>query len=170
VSCRRLGGLAVSVAALALGACGYSFRGTLPSHVNTVAVPMFQNRTSQPGVEAIITRAIAQAFVTNGRLRVVRTADADAILDGEVTSYAVAPIAFDQTLNIQQYRLVVVLNLKMRDVRRNEMLFQQNGVTEQADFRVAGPVSATIAVEESALTQAATEIARSIVSLAIDRF
>ena len=45
------------------------------------------------------------------------------------------------------------------DVRRNEVLFQQNGVMEQADFRVIGPVSATIAREETALTQAAAELA-----------
>ena len=170
MSRRRRGGLTLALVALALTACGYSFRGTLPSHVNTIAVPMFLNRTSQPGVEGIITRAVAQAFATNGRLRVVRAADADAILDGEVMSYAVGPIAFDQTLSIQQYRLTVVLNLRMRDVRRNTVLFQQAGVSEQADFRVAGPVSATVAVEESALTAAATEIARSVVSLAIDRF
>jgi outer membrane lipopolysaccharide assembly protein LptE/RlpB len=166
----RLGLLALAVAALGLGACGYSFRGTLPSHVRTVAVPIFMNRTQEPGVESIITRAVVQAFATNGRLRVVRTADADAILDGEVTSYGVEAIAFDATLNIQQYRLVVGLNLRMRDVRRQAVLFQQTGVTEQADFRVIGPVSATIAREETALTQAAAEIARSIVSLAIDRF
>jgi len=35
---------------------------------------------------------------------------------------------------------------------------------------VTGPVSATISIEETALTAAAGEIARSIVSLAIDRF
>jgi outer membrane lipopolysaccharide assembly protein LptE/RlpB len=160
----------VAVAAVALGACGYSFHGTLPSHIHTVAVPIFLNRTSQPGVEAILTSAIVQALATNGRLQVVRTEDADAILNGEVISYSVAPIAFDQSLNLQEYRLVVVLNLRMRDVRKNAVLFQQNGVTEQADFRVAGRVSATIAVEETALTFAAGEIARSIVSLAIDPF
>jgi outer membrane lipopolysaccharide assembly protein LptE/RlpB len=166
----RPGGLVVAVAAVALGACGYSFHGTLPSHIHTVAVPIFLNRTSQPGVEAILTSAIVQALATNGRLRVVRTEDADAILNGEVVNYSVVPIAFDQSLNIQEYRLVVVLNLRMRDVRKNAVLFQQNGVTEQADFRVAGRVSATIAVEETALTFAAGEIARSIVSLAIDPF
>jgi outer membrane lipopolysaccharide assembly protein LptE/RlpB len=167
---RRLGALALGAAALALGACGYSFRGALPSHVRTIAVPIFTNRTSQPGVESIITRAVAQAFATNGRLRVVRLPDADAVLEGEVMGYGVEAIAFDQSLNIQEYRLVVVLNLRMRDLRRNEVLFQQAGVTEQSDFRVAGPVSTTISVEEAALTQAAGEIARSIVSLAIDRF
>ena len=166
----RLGGLALAVAILGLGACGYSFRGTLPSHIKTVAVPIFLNRTQEPGVDSIITAAVARAFATNGRLRVVRPADADAILEGEITNYGVAPIAYDPALNIQLYRLVVVLNLRMRDVRRNTVLFQQAYVTEQADFRVAGPVSDTIAREETALTQASGEIARSIVSLAIDRF
>jgi len=166
----RLRVLALAVALLGLGACGYSFRGTLPSHIKTVAVPIFLNRTQEPGVDSIITNAVAQAFVTNGRLRVVRLADADAILDGEIMSYSVSPIAYDQSLNIQLYRLVVVLNLRMRDMKRKTVLFQQTGVTEQADFRVVGPVSATIAREATALTQASGEIARSIVSLAIDRF
>jgi len=165
----RLGVLALA-AILGLGACGYSFRGTLPSHIHTVAVPIFLNRTQEPGVDSIITNAVAQAFVTNGRLRVVRLADADAVLDGEIMSYSVSPIAYDQSLNIQLYRLVVVLNLRMRDMKRKTVLFQQTGVTEQADFRVVGPVSATIAREATALTQASGEIARSIVSLAIDRF
>ena len=170
MSRRRLGVLALALAAWALGGCGYSFRGTLPSHVRTVAVPIFVNRTQEPGVESILTRAIVQAFATNGRLQVVRLGDADAILEGEVRSYSVQAIAFDQTVNVQLYRLVVVLNLRMRDVRRNAVLFQQDGVQEQADFQVTGPVSATISREETALTQAAAEIARSIVSLAIDRF
>jgi len=167
---RLLGGLTLTVFALTLAGCGYSFQGTLPPHINTVAVPMFLNRTSQPGVEGIITNAVVHAFATNGRLRVVRTADADAVLNGEVTSYSVGPIAFDQSLGIQEYRLVVTLNLRMQDVRRNVVIFQQNGVSEQADFRVVGSVSTTVSVEQTALTAAAGEIARSIVSLAIDRF
>jgi len=167
---RRLGGLALTVATLTLAACGYSFQGTLPSHIKTVAVPMFLNRTSQPGVEGIITNAVVHAFATNGRLRVVRTGEADAILNGEVTGYSVGPIAFSPSLGIQEYRLSVVLNLRMRDVRRNVVIFQQNGVSEIADFRVVGSVSTTVSVEQTALTAAAGEIARSIVSLAIDRF
>jgi hypothetical protein len=58
----------------------------------------------------------------------------------------------------------------MRDTRRNELLFQQSGFSEQADFRVAGSVAQTISVEAGALQQAATEIGRSVVSLALDRF
>ena len=161
-------------AALLLGlvaaGCGYSARGTLPARVKTIAVPMFHNRTQQPGVESFITRAVVEAFSTNGRLRVVAAAEADAILDGEITGYTVGSIAFDASANVHLYRLVVTLDLRLRDRRDNSVLFQQAAVREQADFRVEGVVSATIAREETALRDAAAEIGRAIVSLAIDRF
>lgn len=161
---------ALAALAWAIAGCGYSFHGTLPDHIKTVAVPMFVNRTQQPAVESVITRAIVDAFATNGRLRVVRREDADSILEGEVVGYSVGAIAVDPSLTVQQYRLAVTLNLRMRDVRRNELLFQHANFTEQADFRVAGSVAQTISVEAGALQQAATEIGRSVVSLALDRF
>ena len=158
------------VAALLLGGCGYTVHGTLPAHINTVAVPIFKNQTREPAVESLITRAVVEAFSTNGRLRVVSSSQADAILDGEITGYNIASIAFDKDANVRLYRLVVTVNLKMRDVKRNTVLFQQAGVQEQADFRVQGQVSQTISREETALRAAATDIGRAIVALAVTRF
>ena len=157
-------------AALLLGGCGYTVHGTLPAHINTVAVPIFKNQTREPAVESLITRAVVEAFSTNGRLRVVSSSQADAILDGEITGYNIASIAFDKDANVRLYRLVVTVNLKMRDVKRNTVLFQQAGVQEQADFRVQGQVSQTISREETALRTAATDIGRAIVALAVTRF
>jgi outer membrane lipopolysaccharide assembly protein LptE/RlpB len=156
--------------AVLLGGCGYTVHGTLPSHINTVAVPIFRNRTPEPAIESLITRAVVEAFSTNGRLKVVGSGQADAILDGEITNYNVSSIAFDRDANVRQYRLLVTVNLRMRDVRRNTVLFQQSGVSEQADFRVQNAVSQTISREETALRAAAVDIGRAIVSLAITRF
>ncbi len=50
------------------------------------------------------------------------------------------------------------------------LLFEQARFQEKADFRVVGVVSQTISREESALQAAAVDIARAIVSLAVDRF
>lgn len=152
------------------GGCGYTVHGTLPSHINTVAVPIFLNRTPEPAIESLITRAVVEAFSTNGRLKVVSRGQADAILDGEIIAYSVSSIAFDQNANVRLYRLVVTVNLRMRDVQRNTVLFQQSAVTEQADFRVQDAVSQTISREETALRAAAVDIGRAIVSLAITRF
>ena len=71
---------------------------------------------------------------------------------------------------MRQYRLIVTMNLRLRDVKRSEILFQEQSLSERADFQVLGAVSQTISNEEAAVRAAATEIARSIVSLTIDRF
>jgi outer membrane lipopolysaccharide assembly protein LptE/RlpB len=155
---------------LVAAGCGYSLRGNLPGHIKTVGVPVFRNRTSEPGVETFLTGAVVEAFSTNGRLRVVRPEQADSILEGEVVGYQVQSIAFDPRANVQQYRLVVTLNLRFRDVRREEVLFEQQNLQERSDFRTLGVVAQTISREETALRSAATEIARAIVALAVDRF
>lgn len=155
---------------LVAAGCGYSLRGNLPAHIKTVAVPVFRNRTSEPGVENFLTGAVVEAFSTNGRLRVVRPDRADSILEGEVVGYQVQSIAYDPQANVQQYRLVVTLNLRFRDVHREEVLFEQQNLQERSDFRTLGVVAQTISREETALRAAAAEIARAIVALAVDRF
>jgi len=160
----------LALTALILGGCGYSLRGSLPGHIKTVAVPVFKNRTSEPGVETMLTGAVVDAFSTNGRLTVVGAEKADSILEGEVTGYQVLSIAYDPKANVQQYRLVVTMNLRFRDVKRDEMIFEQQNLQERSDFRTLGVVAQTISREETALRAAATDIARAIVSLAVDRF
>jgi outer membrane lipopolysaccharide assembly protein LptE/RlpB len=164
------------LAVLTLGAgllstgCGYSLRGNLPDHLQTVAVPVLQNRTSVPAVENFMTTALLNAFMTNGRLRVTRVEQADAILEGEVVGYTLQAIAYDASANVRQYRLTLTLNLRFRDVRRNQILFQRAGYSDRADFAVPGTVAETIVASEAALQQASAEIARSVVSFVIERF
>ncbi len=161
--------LALALAVLA-GGCGYSLRGNLPSHIKTVAVPVFRNLTTQPNVENFVTRAVVNAFSTNSGLKVVRPEVADAVLEGEVTGYQVQPIAYDSTANAQAYRLTVTMNLRFRDVRDNTMLLDQKGVAQYADFRTPGNIATTPTLEEAALTEAAQVIGRAVVSEAVERF
>jgi hypothetical protein len=151
-------------------ACGYSTRGHLPADIKTVAVPVLGNRTTRPFVETELTRALADAFATDGRLRLAPRDVADALLEGEVTGYELVSIAFDPTANVRLYRLVVTMNVRVRDVRRNTLLFRHDNLSEKADFRVSGDVSETISREEIALLAATRDIARAVVALAIERF
>jgi hypothetical protein len=165
---RRVLGLAV--AALLLAGCGYSTSGNLPDHIKTVAVPIFRNRTLEPGVETAITSGVVNAFSSGGRVRVVPLAEADAILEGEVVGYSLDGLAFDRNANVRAYRLRVVLNVQFRDVRRSALLWRQEGLQETSDFQVAGSVSDTVARGQGAVLQAAAEIGRKVVNLAVDRF
>ena len=162
--------LALGLLAAAVAGCGYSFRGTLPEHIQTVAVPLFANKTGEPRIESLLTSAVVEAFSTNGRLRVVKREDADAILEGEVVGYSLLSISYDSQANVRQYRLIMTINLKLLDMRRSAVLFEERNLREKADFQVMNAVSQTISVEETAVRTAATEIARAIVSLTVTRF
>lgn len=160
----------VLLAVALLVGCGYTWRGTLPAHLRTIAVPTFANRTSEPGVESLLTRAVVEAFSTSGRLQVVPPERADAVLEGEVTGYEIQSIAFDPRANVRLYRLVVTVNLRLHDRVQNRVLFERSGYQERADFQVAGTVSETIAREAGALRTAAVDVGRAIVALTLDRF
>jgi outer membrane lipopolysaccharide assembly protein LptE/RlpB len=160
--------LAVAVGVLA--GCGYTVGGTLPPHIRTVAVTVFANHTREPAVEGPITAAVVDALSSSGRVRVVPRAEADAVLEGEIVGYQIQALAVDRRSNISEYRLLVTVNLRFRDLRQGTLLWREDGLQEQADFRVAGAVAATIAREEGALRLAALDIGRKIVSLALDRF
>lgn len=168
---RRTGrALGLILAAVVLAGCGYGTKGSLPDHIKTVAVPIFKNRTLEPGVESAITSGVVNAFSSGGRVKVVPIDQADAILQGEVVAYSLDGLAFDQNANVQAYRLRLVLNVEFRDVRRSEMLWRQEGLSETSDFQVQGQVSDTIARGRGAVSQAAAEIGRKVVNLALDRF
>ena len=59
---------------------------------------------------------------------------------------------------------------EFRDVKRSAMLWRQEGLSETSDFQVQGQVSDTIARARGAVSQAAVEIGRKVVNLALDRF
>ncbi len=163
--------LGVFLLGLLAGGCGYTMGGNLPPHVKTIAVPVFRNLTQQPAIEDVMTSAVVNAFANTGRLKVVPVQQADSILEGEVVEYNVESIAYDSSINAQVFRLRVRLNIQFRDVRNNTMLWRQEGLEERSDFRAWGDVSQTISQERlGAATQAAVEIGRRIVSLALDRF
>ena len=156
--------------AAAAGGCGYSLRGNLPDHLKTVSVPVFKNQTTEAGAESAITSAVVNAFTSSGRLKVVSLDQADSVLDGEITGYQVQSLTYDSKLNLRSYRLTVTMNVRFRDLRRTEVLWQQNGLVEDVSFDVAGQVSDTISREEGAVKQAALEIGRKVVGHAVDRF
>lgn len=156
--------------ALLLAGCGYSFRGSLPPHIRTVAVLVLENKTQQPGVEALITNALVEAMVSSGRLRLVKAEEADAILSGAVVGYTIESVAFDRSANVTEYRLHIVLNLTLRDAKRKEDLWKEDGIRERADFKVPGQVSVTLIREDEALRRASVDIARAVVNRAIEGF
>lgn len=170
----RRGVLAVLLApmvSVALGGCGYSLRTSLPPGIQSIHVPVLENRTQEPGIEDFITQALTQAVAQSGRVRIARNAqDADAVLEGAVVEYRLNALSFNRSANVTSYRLIIGLSLVFKDLKQNQILWKQDRIEERADFLVSGQVTQTLAREELAVQRAAVDVARAIVSFALEGF
>ena len=96
VSGYRLAGAALM---LLLVGCGYNLVGKgsyLDPTIHTIEVPAFVNRTTRVELEQRVTQAVADEFVSRGRLRLVTDPKgADAILRGSIDSFGINPVAFN---------------------------------------------------------------------------
>lgn len=61
----------------------------LPSHINSIYIVTFENRSYEPGIEEKLTRLTQEEFLLDGRLNVAVRPNADAILAGKIQKFNV---------------------------------------------------------------------------------
>lgn len=116
--------------------CGYRVGSLLPADIKTIAVPMFINDTPEPELEAIITNGIIREFIADGTLKVVEEKNADTILLGEIIDYRREPLRFTKTEVTREYRLIIAVKLTFKDLRRNEVIWENPRVEGGTTFFV----------------------------------
>ncbi len=101
---------------------GYQLGGVKPNslaHIKSISVPMFANGTLHPRAEVIATSAVANAITNDGTYRIARTDQADAILEGKLTSIEYKAIRGTRrdTLLPEELSNTVTLTWKLVDAR-----------------------------------------------------
>ncbi|MBL7074964.1 LptE family protein [candidate division KSB1 bacterium] len=106
--------------------CGYySFSGSIPSHIKTVAVPLFEDQTTEYGVKEKLTNAVIDAFIADNTLKIVDQRKADSIVLGTILRIEDPPYTFDEEEKVQDYRLNIYVNVEFLDVKKNKTLFEE---------------------------------------------
>ncbi len=110
-----------------LAGCGcYSFSGsTLPSHIKTVAVPLFTNRTTQYGIEEKLTESLINALVRDNTLKVVPEGRADSVLRGSIVDYKKEAYTFDENENVKEYIVRIYVTASFEDLRKKRELWKE---------------------------------------------
>lgn len=158
---------------LILSSCGYRFAGRaneLPLHIKTAAVPMFVNATYEPLLETVITNKIIQEFIADGRLRVVDSGKADAVLKGRIIAFGLVPLSFDRSNNVLEYRVVIHCEVVFEDVKNNKIIWKEPALSQSADYKVSGDISATRAAKERAIDEASKRLASDLVARLFEGF
>ncbi|GLI36237.1 hypothetical protein DAMNIGENAA_36700 [Desulforhabdus amnigena] len=112
---------------LFLSACGYHFtgegEGPRPG-INAVAIPVFENNTSEPDLGSMFAGALRNDFIQKGEIRVVPTDQADVIFRGIIKNIYTSEVAHREFEKTILTRLYVTLDIRCDDVRNGKVLWQ----------------------------------------------
>lgn len=162
--------------ALACSSCGYRFTpvgGMIPADARSIAIVSFVNETQEPYVDVESTRAVVEEFLTDGRLKVVGTESAALLLKGRVTKFEIIPQSYTAESYVQQYQVVLDMNMSLEDTRTHTMLWQEKelGSVFVSSYPVSiGNISATKMAKEAALKRVSQDVARTIRSRVLEGF
>jgi len=154
--------------------CGYALEGRgsfLPSHIIRVGIPSFKNLTTKVGLEEVITAEIYSEFLTRGDYQLSgNSTGVDAVLQGEIASYAYVPRALDEQGMATSYLIVITANIVFKDLKENKVLWQQRGYRFQSEYQLSEEGEGLISQEADAIERAAEDFAKSVVSTILTGF
>lgn len=159
-----------------VSSCGYRVSGTgflIPEGTKTIAVPGFINNTNEPYVDLELTKAVSDEFIADGRLRVADVESADLVLRGKVVKYEVTALSFTADTFVQQYRVRLVVDASLEDLRSKKILWKENGIEAVfiSDYKVTiGDITATKIAKEVAIKKASQDIAWTLRSRVLEGF
>lgn len=132
----------VSVA-LALTGCFYGFSGGgLPSHVHTVAIIPFENRTPSPELQRELTESLRKELHDRLGLRDATEAKASAVIRGTIQRYETdIPVGYSannkQTTSAKR-QLQITVDVEMLDQVSGKTLWQHKGMTAEGEYEERG--------------------------------
>jgi len=111
----------------------------MPSHIRTVAILPFDNRTGEPALSQEVSDSISQAMQRRLGLRVAAEADADAVVRGEIVRYDPdIPLSFEAgqgQVQVTRRRVQVTVNVEIFDQREGRMIWQRNGLSVDGEYQ-----------------------------------
>ena len=110
---------------LLCGCAYYSTSATGGGGIRSVAIPILENTSLEPGIQQALTDSLIQAFVSDGALRVVDEDRADAVLKGTVVEVQEEPFTYGQQADADQYRITVFLDMTCTDTREKKPLWEE---------------------------------------------
>jgi Lipopolysaccharide-assembly len=159
-----------------LSACGYRFTpvgGIIPEGARTIAILAFINDTNEPYVDVEVTKAVADEFLADGRLKVTGPEAADLVLKGSVIKFDLTPSGYSADNYVQSYTVSIGVNVSLEDAKTHKLIWQEKGLGSVfvSSYSVAlGDITTTKIAKEAALTSASRDVASTIRSRVLEGF
>jgi len=146
----------------------YSPKITLPSNINSIAIPVFVNKTDRYNIEQYVTQKTIDGFLADGRIAIKDEKNADAIIKCRISKYIHTPIRFNANQIAQEYRLRIYLEIYFFDNKNQHLLWKdETSIWEETTYFVANdlgmPVEDEVIARNRVLDKLAERVLRRVI-------
>ena len=175
---RRRSALA-SLSLLVTSGCGYALVGrgvTTDPSIKKIGVPLFKDLTGKPGLDQKVTAKVIEELLKRGRFEVVQqNEDVDALVEGELTGYSVAPVGFSgvpDSAQTQASRYSIRLTARVRYGKLNEKepIWQNDAFSYSDEYDVGSDPQSFFDREDQSIERLAQSFARNLVAAMLEAF
>jgi len=165
----RVLGAALTALVVVAASCGYTTStALLPSHLKTVAVPVFENGTTEYTLEQDVTDAVIARFVADNHLKVVDERSANAVVKGRITTYRNAVFGFSQSAQAEEYRVTLGVSVTFKDQVKNRQLWSEPDMVKTANYYVVDTPGDSARTELDGRKRAIAKLAEEIVTRSVE--
>jgi len=151
------------------GACGYRmarFDNPELKGTSTIAIPYFENKTYEPGLDALFTYAFSNKFISTGRLQVVGIDEADLVLRGTVKKVEYQSLARTSDNRAFEWRIWVTTQIVVEERKTGRVLWKRGTLRRGQEYRTTdetellpGATTDELQLDEAAKRQAFQKLA-----------
>lgn len=148
---------------LCAGCSYYSLSGSLPGHIKTCAVPLFENETVEVDIVENITNEVIDAIISDGNMKVVGEFQSDAIVKGIIVDVVEMPATYSKDEEAKQFKISIYADVQFFDSKKNEVIWEENNMEGWANYDAEDMAAREDGIQE-ALEMLAKEIIDKTVS------
>lgn len=143
---------------IASGCSYYSFSGSLPGHIKTAAVPLFDNETTEPRIVEEVTAAVVDAIISDGSMKVVGEFQADAVVRGVIVDVIDEADQYSKDEVAEQFKIRIFAKVSFFDRVKNNAIWEEERLEGWARYDASGSGATRDEGKEEAIDMLAKEI------------
>lgn len=127
--------LAIAMTLLLATSCGvYTFSPSALGGIKSLAIPLFENQTTESGLREDLTDRLSRAFVDDNTLRVVPESRADAILRGAVISYSREAYTYSEAEVVSEYIVRIGINVEFAEKKSGKVIWEERNMSNWGTY------------------------------------
>jgi len=152
----------VSVLLAGAGCSSYKFGSSVPEELRSVAVPVFENETGFPEIDASVTQYVLREFQREGTMRISSMENASLKLLGKLVESTPQPLNYDRNYvsRSSEYRFELAAEITLVERGTGKLLIDNLTVKANTTFLTRGDMLTGL---QDAYPRVSKELARNIV-------